>query len=135
MMVSSAPEAVSWRSLLWALGSTALPLTTVASRSSTGRNALPPKDVTVGELVVPAADRGQPGGRLGSDVAAAEPWRRPAPRGHRCGRRPVRPLFRQRVDIAWSTESGAVPRAALEQQAAALGQRLDRSLEVMIRID
>ncbi len=39
------------------------------------------------------------------------------------------------VDIVWFAESGAVPREALEQQASALGQRLDRPLEAVVRVD
>ena len=39
-----------------------------------------------------------------------------------------------RLDIAWFKESGRVPRAALDQEAAALGQRLDRSLHLAVRL-
>lgn len=40
-----------------------------------------------------------------------------------------------RIDLAWFAESGAVPHGALGHEAAALGQRLDRSLDLVVRTD
>jgi hypothetical protein len=41
-------------------------------------------------------------------------------------------LRRERLDITWSTESGPVPRAALEREVAALERHLDRPLDVAV---
>ena len=40
----------------------------------------------------------------------------------------------ERLDIAWFKESGRVPRAALDQEAAALGRLLDRRLDVVVEL-
>jgi hypothetical protein len=40
----------------------------------------------------------------------------------------------ERLDIAWFEESGRVPRSALDQEAAALGQRVDRSLDLSVAL-
>lgn len=44
-------------------------------------------------------------------------------------------LRRERLDIAWFQESGRLPRAALDEEVAALGQRLDRSLHLEVALD
>ena len=38
----------------------------------------------------------------------------------------------ERLDVSWFTESGRVPRTALDEEAASLARLLDRPLEVAV---